>query len=132
MKFVVDTSVVIAVITNEMHKLRLIDLTKGAELIAPASLHWEIGNAFSAMFKRGRINLISAKKALRAYQKIPIQFMGVGLEDALDIASQQNIYAYDAYFLVCAQKLNIPLISLDIRLLDVARSLGVNICEVNL
>jgi len=57
MNLVVDTSVIIAVITNEEHKRQLINLSKGADLIAPPSLHWEIGNAFSAMFKRKRISL---------------------------------------------------------------------------
>jgi hypothetical protein len=33
---------------------RLIEMTKSAELIAPSSLHWEVGNVFSAMFRRNR------------------------------------------------------------------------------
>jgi predicted nucleic acid-binding protein len=74
MKIVVDTSVVIAVITNEKHKEQLIVTTKGADLIAPSSLHWEIGNAFSAMFKRGRISLDQAKGAIKSYGDIPIRF----------------------------------------------------------
>ncbi len=52
MDIVLDTSVIIAVIANEPEKRVLIRLTKGAELIAPQSVHWEIGNAFSAMLKR--------------------------------------------------------------------------------
>ncbi len=34
MKFVLDTSVIIAVITNEEHKAQLVKITEGAELIA--------------------------------------------------------------------------------------------------
>jgi uncharacterized protein with PIN domain len=49
MNIVVDTSVIIAVITNEPHKPQLIDITREVDLLAPLSLHWEIGNAFSAM-----------------------------------------------------------------------------------
>lgn len=55
MEIVVDTSVIIAVIVDEPEKARLIESTKGASLIAPGSLYWEIGNAFSAMLKRKRI-----------------------------------------------------------------------------
>jgi hypothetical protein len=55
MEIVVDTTVVIAVIANESQKARLIEMTRDAELVAPASLPWEIGNAFSAMFKQKRI-----------------------------------------------------------------------------
>lgn len=52
MDIVIDTSVIIAVIANEPEKGDLVELTKGANLIAPLSVHWEIGNAFSAMLKR--------------------------------------------------------------------------------
>ena len=57
MKYVVDASVIIAVIANEPEKERLVEITQGADLLAPASVHWEIGNAFSAMIKRGRVSL---------------------------------------------------------------------------
>ena len=49
MGIVVDTSVIISVITNEKHKAQLIKITKGEEFLAPKSLHWEIGIAFTAM-----------------------------------------------------------------------------------
>ena len=55
MKIVIDTSVIIAVITNEPHRESLLQATLGAELLAPPSVHWEIGNAFSAMLKRNKI-----------------------------------------------------------------------------
>jgi hypothetical protein len=64
MNLVMGTSVIIAVITNEDHKGQLIGISKGADLIAPASIHWEIGNAFSLMFKRNRIGLERATSAL--------------------------------------------------------------------
>ncbi len=40
MDIVVDTSVIISVIANESNKSKLINLTIGKILIAPASLHW--------------------------------------------------------------------------------------------
>ncbi len=46
MDIVVDTSAIMAVIINEAQREILIDLTRGANLLAPASVHWEIGNAF--------------------------------------------------------------------------------------
>ena len=45
MEIVVDTTVIIAVITNEATKQRLVDMTRGADLVAPASMPWEVGNA---------------------------------------------------------------------------------------
>jgi predicted nucleic acid-binding protein len=66
------------------------------------SIPWEIGNALSAMFKRKRITLEQAKIALQLYRKIPITFVDVQLESAVEITKQLNIYAYDAYLITCA------------------------------
>jgi predicted nucleic acid-binding protein len=127
---VVDTSVVIAVILNETHKKRLIDITKGSNLLAPSSLHWEIGNAFSAMFKRQRITLKQATAALTAYGQIPLRFIDVTLAAALKLSETLNIYAYDAYVLCCALNNNCPMISLDAVLVAAAREVGVEVIEV--
>ena len=131
MKIVVDTSVVIAVIANEPEKTTLIELTRGAELIAPHSVHWEIGNAFSAMLKRKRISSDVALKALEVYRKIPIRFLDVELEESLKIADEQGIYAYDAYILRCAHRHRSPLISLDHNLIACAKNMGIQIKEVD-
>jgi hypothetical protein len=40
---VIDTSAVIAVVTNESHKPALIRLTEGVELLSPSSLPVEVG-----------------------------------------------------------------------------------------
>jgi predicted nucleic acid-binding protein len=127
---VIDTSVIIAVITNEKHKDQLISLSKGADLIAPSSIHWEIGNAFSAMFKRERISLDQANAALVAYKQIPIRFYDVSLTIALEIAHRLNLYAYDAYVIACALKHKSPVVSLDNGLLDAAQKAGADIVEV--
>jgi len=130
MNIVLDTSVVIAIVANEKNRSRLIELSKGADLIAPASLHWEIGNAFSAMFKRERIDLLQARRALSSYRRIPIQFTDVDLEEAVDLASRLKIYAYDAYVIQCALKNKSPLLTLDRVLARSARNAGASVLEV--
>ena len=130
MGIVIDTSVIISVITNEKHKSQLIKITKGEELLAPESLHWEVGNAFTAMFKRKRIDLQKASKALKFYQKIPLHFDEVDLEASLETAYRHNIYAYDAYFIDCAQRYKLPLLSLDNCLVDIAKKIGITVKEV--
>ena len=130
MNLIVDTSVIIAVITNEKHKKKLIRLTKGVDLIAPASLHWEIGNAFSAMFKRKKISFEQAIEALMSYKQIPLRFSPIDLDTALELASELDIYAYDAYVLGCALKHKAPLLSLDEGLLSAGKKAGVAIKEV--
>ncbi len=130
MDIVVDTSVVIAVIANEPVKEALVELTTGADLIAPHSVHWEIGNALSAMLRRERIKIEQAIQAVQIYQQIPIRFVNVELEETLKIADALGIYAYDAYLIRCALKYKSPLISLDRGLIGAAKEMQARVIEV--
>ncbi|MBC8444829.1 MAG: type II toxin-antitoxin system VapC family toxin [Chloroflexi bacterium] len=130
MDVVVDSSVVIAVIVNESVKETLVELTTGADLIAPHSVHWEIGNALSAMLKRGRITIQQAVRAVQVYREIPLRYVDVELEETLAIADAQGVYAYDAYLIRCAIKYKAPLISLDRRLVAAAKEAGAQVKEV--
>jgi len=130
MNVVADASVIIAVIANEPEKDILVKLTKGVDLIAPHSVHWEIGNAFSAMLKRKRIVLNQSLKALEVYINISIRFLDVELEESLKIADRFGIYAYDAYLIRCALKYKSPLISLDQNLVSFAKQMNIRVMEV--
>jgi predicted nucleic acid-binding protein len=77
MKVVVDTSAVISVNAGEAVKPRSIELTKDAIIVAPPSIDWEIGNAFSAMLKRGRLELEQAIEAIQVYQEIAIEIVEI-------------------------------------------------------
>ena len=131
MNIVIDTSVIIAVIAGEPERDILIERTRGAHLLAPSSVHWEIGNALSAMLKRKRISLDRAADAIAAYQQVPIRLVDIELEDALHIANTLDIYAYDAYLIQTALEYRAPLISLDTYLLECARRVKVSIIEVS-
>jgi predicted nucleic acid-binding protein len=130
MEVTVDASVLIAVIANEAQKSSLIELTREADLIAPSSIHWEIGNAFSAMLKRQRVTLEQATQAIQIYQNIPVRFVEIELVQALELAAELNIYAYDAYLLRCAAKYHAPLLTLDEKLMKLARQKGFSVLEV--
>ena len=130
MQIVVDTSVIIAVVAREPEKDRLVEMTVGARLVAPHSVHWEVGNAFSAMLKRRRVELAQVLAALTVYKQIPIHFLDVELDASLYLAAENNCYAYDAYLLRCAQKYRLPLLSLDRKLVGVAERIGIRVLEV--
>ena len=130
MQIVVDTSVIVAVVAKEPEKERLVEITTGARLVAPHSVHWEVGNAFSAMLKRRRIELAQARAALAVYGRIPIRFLDLELDAALGLAAENNCYAYDAYLLRCAQKYRLPLLSLDRKLIETAKRIGIRVLEV--
>jgi predicted nucleic acid-binding protein len=127
---VIDASAVIAVVTNEPHKPVLIRLTEGVELISPSSLPIEVGNAFSAMFKRRRISLEDAKAAVEAYQRIAIRLTAIDLGQALELSHRLGIYAYDAYLIACSLRHRSPLLTVDGGLRDAARQVGVEVLEV--
>ena len=130
MYLTIDTSALIAVIGNEASKGRIVEITENYSLYAPVSVHWEIGNAFSAMFKRQKIDVEVAKLAVKAYQEIPVKFIDVPLEQALELSYSQKIYAYDAYLIQCAQQTSTSLLTLDKGLKTVAKNIGIQVLEV--
>ncbi len=130
MYLTIDTSALIAVIGNEASKGKIVEITENYSLYAPVSVHWEIGNAFSAMFKRQKIDIEVAKLALKAYQEIPVKFIDVPLEQALELSYSQKIYAYDAYLIQCAQQTSTSLLTLDKGLKTVAKNIGIQVLEV--
>ena len=128
---VADTSTVIAVIANEPEKPLLIAKSQGYDLIAPRSLYWEIGNAFSTMIKRGRITLEQATAAIEIYEQIQINLIDVDLKQALEIVDKHKVYAYDAYMIACALNRGCPLLTLDGGLSYAAKAAGVEVWEAN-
>ncbi len=130
MLITIDTSALISVIGNEATKPAILRLTEGSSLCAPVSVHWEIGNAFSAMFKRQQTTIELAKKALVVYLAIPVKFYEYPLEQALELSARLGIYAYDAYLVQCALQTNSPLLTLDRRLRIAAETIGVRTLEI--
>ncbi len=131
MVITVDTSTVVAVAADEPSKPALIEAVRGADLIAPDSLGAEVGNALSAMFKRQRITLPEAQAVLASFQRIPIRTYALDLERALELASQLDIYAYDAYVIACALNTDTSLLSLDGGQREAAQRAGVSLIEID-
>lgn len=129
-EIVIDTSAVVAVITDAPERVALIRLTEDAELIAPASVHWEIGNAFSAMIRRRRLTTEMAARAIEIYRSIPIGFVDVDLTASLMIAAEYHLYGYDAYLIECSRSRRAPLLTLDRALARVATRMMIDVVEV--
>lgn len=127
---VVDTSALLAVILGEPERDRIVEVTSGKTLFAPEAMPWEIGNAFSAMLKRGRISLDEALKGLNIFQDIPFHFVKVDIAGALALAHQTGMYAYDGYFLECAARQASPLLTLDHGLKRAAKRIRLKLLEV--
>lgn len=130
MDIVVDTSALIAVIVGEPEREKIIEITKGNTLIGPGSIPWEIGNAFSAMFKQNRLSVKEAQKGLLIFDSIPLRYIEPDFVKVLHLSKQTEMYAYDAYFLDCAIRHKAPLLTLDKKLKGSAQNLNIETMEV--
>ncbi len=131
MKIVADTNTFLAVALNEPEKPEIIRLTTGHQLIAPEVLPFEIGNALTAMMKRHILEAEEVTSGWDSTLSIQVELYRTNIREALELATKFNVYAYDAYFLECAATLNLPLLTLDRRLRNVAIENGTKIIEVN-
>jgi predicted nucleic acid-binding protein len=92
-------------------------------------LPYEIGNALSAMLKRQQLTAKQIGLAFNKTQQIPVHLFKVDIENALMIATEHNIYAYDAYFLQTALAYDCPLLTLDKKMKSVATLLNIKVLE---
>jgi len=129
MKIVADTNTFIAVALNEPEKELVIRLTEGCDLVAPEVLPFEIGNALTAMVKKNVLQANEVVVSWEIVQKIPVGLQRIDLKSALRIATEYNLYAYDAYFLECAASLRSPLLTLDHGMKRIAREMRITVLE---
>jgi len=129
MRIIADTNAFIAVALNEPEKDSIIQLTKGCDLAAPDVLPFEIGNALTAMMKRGTLQPDEIQPSWEIIQQIPVELRRIDIKSALNIAATFNLYAYDAYFLECAGSLKSPLITLEHGMQRIAREMGMLVVE---
>lgn len=105
-------------------------ITARNTLIGPGSIPWEIGNAFSVMFKQDRITLDEAIKGLKIFQSIPVRYVETDIPNALRLSKEIKMYTYDAYLLDCAIRYKSPLLTLDLKLKSAAQSINIEVLEV--
>jgi predicted nucleic acid-binding protein len=129
MNIVADTNIFMAVSLNEPEKGLIVKLTSDMVVIAPEILPYEIGNALTAMVKRKQITPNEAVSVFGIANQIPVRLAQVDIPQALKLALDFNIYAYDAYFLHCAKASSCPLITLDNRMKQVAIKLNIEVLE---
>ena len=129
MKVIADTNIFLSVALEEKSKSKIVSLTQGCDIYAPEILPYEIGNAISAMVKRKQIHSSDAVSIFSITQKIPVKLIKVDIPKALSIATDKNIYAYDAYFIQSALSSSCSILSLDQKMIEVSRSMNIQILE---
>ena len=129
MKIVVDTNAFLAVSLDEPEKKWLIEATDGHDLVAPAVLPHEIGNALSSLVRRKLLTEAQLAAAWDAAAAVPVELAPVDARAALLLAGHFRIFAYDAYFLQCALETKSPLLTLDRGMKHVAKLLDITLVE---
>ena len=129
MRIVSDTNILLAVALNEPERDWLVRVSKGHDLVAPAVLPFEVGNALSTLVKRNKLAADQAAAILDVISDIPIELAEIDIRKSLLLSSRCGIYAYDAYFLQCALELRCPLLSLDRGMKHTAKTLDIKLIE---
>jgi predicted nucleic acid-binding protein len=127
MEVVADASVFLAAVLDEADRQWVIEKTFGRTIVSPEVLPYEIANALIAVGRKGRLTDAEILEAFEMTQKIPVTLLPVRIPDALRIAVNYRIYAYDAYYVQCCVEAKLPLISLDKRMCEVAENLGIEV-----
>ena len=128
----IDTSIVMAVLLEEQSKKAIVAQTQGAQLQAPPSLLWEVGNALSSLMRRKILTSHEASSAIAVFERIPIRFAEIELGSVVELLARHSMWAYDAYVVECAKKYRTPLMTLDKDQSRIAVEEGVEIIEVSL
>ncbi len=126
---VIDTSAVLAVLLNEPTRSVLIRAAEGYGLVGAPSLPWEVGNALVAAVRRSRLSAAAVGQAWASYQTVPVRLAEIDAGQALEIAVELGLYAYDAYVLETARAERLPLLTLDGGLARAAHRLGLRLVE---
>ena len=98
-------------------------------MVAPEILPFEIGKALTAMMKK---RILKAEEVINSWdmvKRIPVELLHIDIRSALQIGVKFNLYAYDAYFLECANRFRCPLLTLDLGMRRIAREVGITILE---
>jgi predicted nucleic acid-binding protein len=127
MEILLDASAIMAVIVDEPERDEVIELTKNTAIVSPNVVSFEVANALTKMMKRKIIDGESMINAYRYFKRIAITPVEVDVEKALEIAWEFNIYAYDAYYLETAKRLNLPLLTFDSAMGRIGNEMGINI-----
>jgi predicted nucleic acid-binding protein len=130
--FVVDTSVTMAwCFADEATPATeaVLDLFTGDEALVPALWSPEVANVLLMAERRGRLNEAQASRFLNLLRQLPIEVD----EGPIDLAGlvatgrRHQLSAYDASYLMLAERAGAPLATLDRKLAEAAGRAGVRL-----
>jgi predicted nucleic acid-binding protein len=128
MEILLDASAIIAVIADEPESQIVINCTQDATIVSPNIISCEIANALTRMMRKNVI--ISEEQMIslvKNFKRIPIKIVNIDIEKALKIAWHYKIYAYDAFYLEVAKRLQLPIVTFDRAMKKIGKELGIDV-----
>jgi predicted nucleic acid-binding protein len=128
MEILLDASAIMAVIADEAESEIVINCTKDVIIVSPNIVSFEIANGLTKMMKKKVIDTKEKMIGLiRNFKRIPMKTVEVNIEKSLEIAWDYKIYAYDAFYLEVAKRLNLPLLTFDDGMKEIGKKIGINV-----
>lgn len=121
---VVDASALAALLFGEPDASAIAAALDGRSLAAPTVLRYELASVYLKKLKRYATRRSALTEMLRAYPLLAIDEVQPAIDEIARLAEQTDLTAYDAAYLWLARLLGAPIVTLDRRLNETARSLG--------
>lgn len=113
---VVDSSVIAAIVFDEVEQEEARMTLAGKQPVAPDLLRFEITNVGMNRLRQGKSRLEEALEGLEHFDALAIEFAGIVPAPVLRMAARYKLSAYDASYLWLASELRAPLVTFDKRL----------------
>ena len=118
----VDSSVLAAIYFAEPGGAEVAERIAGHRLAAPEIVDYEIANVGMNKVRRKVMPAAAAAAAIADFLELRLDRHAVAPDDAFDTALRHDLSAYDAAYLHLALTLGVPLVTLDQKLAQAARS----------
>ncbi len=107
----------------------VLDLLRDEEAAVPALWHLEVANVMLTAERRGRITEVQVARFLDLLVRLPIRVDTSPTDTSAVLAAgrRHRLSAYDAAYLILAERLAAPLATLDSKLSTAGRAAGVRL-----
>jgi predicted nucleic acid-binding protein len=113
---VIDASALGAVLFGEPKGPAMVERLRDRTLYAPALLPFEIANVCVTKLRRHPNRRGVLLEAFAMLDRIDINIVEIDHRETVDVAERFGLTAYDASYLWLAQRLDVELVTLDVRL----------------
>jgi len=110
---VVDASAVVALLFGEAEGPGIAERLRGADLIAPALLPFELANVCLKKIRRHPAQGDAIRTSFRMFDRMAVSVIEVDQGQALALAESSGLTAYDASYLWLARRMGSELVTLD-------------------